>query len=300
MRVPGKSKAGPHLERRGRYWKGTFTAMASPCEVLCRGSQTEAAAAMRLSVAEARRIEDKFSRYRDDNIVAAINNSRGRPVRVDSETGRLLGFADQCYELSGGAFDITSGVLRKAWVFDGSDTLPDADRVKDLLPLVGWPKAEWSPPFFTLPEGMQVDFGGLGKEYAADRIAEMLAKTSNASYLVNLGGDIRATGRKPSNPWSVGVEQSDREGQAVHAVRISAGALATSGDTRKFVENQGVRYGHILDPSTGWPVVEGPHSVTVRANTCIEAGVMATLAMLQGSQAEAFLEAQGVRFWCQR
>jgi thiamine biosynthesis lipoprotein len=274
--------------------------MASPCEVLCRGSQTEAAAAMRLSVAEARRIEDKFSRYRDDNIVAAINNSRGRPVRVDSETGRLLGFADQCYELSGGAFDITSGVLRKAWVFDGSDTLPDADRVKDLLPLVGWPKAEWSPPFFTLPEGMQVDFGGLGKEYAADRIAEMLAKTSNASYLVNLGGDIRATGRKPSNPWSVGVEQSDREGQAVHAVRISAGALATSGDTRKFVENQGVRYGHILDPSTGWPVVEGPHSVTVRANTCIEAGVMATLAMLQGSQAEAFLEAQGVRFWCQR
>ena len=83
-------------------------------------------------------------------------------------------------------------------------------------------------------------------------------------------------------------------------MNITRGALATSGDSRRYILRDGVRYGHILDPRSGWPVREAPRSVTVAAATCTEAGMLATLAMLEGPAAESFLAEQGVRYWVAR
>ena len=110
--------------RQGAYWQGRFKAMASPCEILVEVQQeTEARLLCEAAEAEARRIEQKFSRYRDDNIVFRINQG-GDDIRVDDETARLLDYAQHCYEISEGWFDITSGVLRRAWQFKPGARIP--------------------------------------------------------------------------------------------------------------------------------------------------------------------------------
>jgi thiamine biosynthesis lipoprotein len=283
-------------------WAGGFSAMASPCEILVDARERAVAARLvAMARAEALRIEGKFSRYRDDSVVHEIHHSRGGPVRVDEETAALLDFADRCHRLSGCRFDVTSGVLRRVWRFDGSDRLPDAAAVAALRPLVGWEKVRWTRPTLVVPDGMEIDLGGIGKEYAVDRVHALLAAATEAAFLVNFGGDLRASGPRSGHlPWRVGVDDPRAEGAPVRVVELQRGALATSGDARRFLERDGVRYSHILDPETGWPVAGAPRSVTVAAPTCTEAGMLATFAMLRGPEAEAFLDAEGVRHWCIR
>jgi thiamine biosynthesis lipoprotein len=115
--------------------------------------------------------------------------------------------------------------------------------------------------------------------------------------LINFGGDLRANRAPPSGPWQVGIERPDTDRQASLLLDLEHGALATSGDSRRYLSRDGKRYGHILDPRTGWPVQDAPRSVTVAASSCTEAGLLATLALLHGAGARAFLEAQEVRYW---
>jgi thiamine biosynthesis lipoprotein len=250
-----------------------------------------------LAALEARRVECKYSRYRDDSVVAWIHRQRGQAGVVDPETASLMDFAQQCFEMSGGAFDITSGILRRAWQFDGSDRVPDPHSVEQLLPLIGFEKLQWRSPALLLPQGMELDFGGIGKEYAVDRAYDLLAAQSIDPFLVNFGSDLRANRRPPHGPWQVGIERPDTDRAAAMLLALEHGALATSGDSRRFLLKEGIRYGHILDPRTGWPVANAPRSVTVAASSCTEAGLLATLAMLEGAGAGAFLENQGVRHW---
>ena len=296
------------LEYKDDHWVGRFMAMASPCEILI-DSNDEQLAAQLLQAArdEALRIEYKFSRYRQDNITFQINQSHGQAVEVDEETASLLDYAQQCYEISDGMFDVTSGVLRQAWNFDGSDRIPSQPQIDSLLKNIGWPKIDWQRPIVRVPVGMEIDLGGIGKEYAVDRTALLLAQMAPISVLVNFGGDLMTTtARRNGQGWIVGIEDpamfKKKKSKTLTRTEFELlqGGIATSGDTRRFLLKNGVRYSHILDPRTGWPVKNAPHSVTVAAGTCTEAGILATLAMLHGRQAESFLKAQEVRFWCQR
>ena len=275
--------------------------MASTCEVHVDTAKREDAARVLASVAaEAFRIEAKFSRYRADNIVHAINTAGGRPVTVDDETARLIDYAAELFTLSGGKFDITSGVLRRIWRFDGSDRVPTQEQISQARTLVGWRRVRWQRPLIALEPGMEIDFGGIGKEYAVDRAAALAAPLTE-HCLLNFGGDLRALGPHANGrPWQVGIEAVDRLSTASRVVDVYRGGVATSGDSRRYLLKDGRRYGHILDPTTGESVVEAPRSVTVVADTCSQAGMLATLAMLQGNAAEAFLNAQGVRYWCYR
>lgn len=297
-----QEQLSPTLERCDGYWRGRFRAMASPCEVLLETeSESEAAALTRAAAREAWRIERKFSRYRTDNVIHAINNSNGGPVEVDAETARLLDFAERCHRLSDGLFDVTSGILRKAWTFDGSDRLPAEGEIRELLKHIGWEKTDWSPPRFTLPAGMQIDLGGIGKEYAVDRVAALLGSRQAGAVLVNFGGDLCASGpRRDRRPWLTGIENPEQPEAAAGALELWQGGLATSGDSRRYLYKDGRRYSHILNPKTGWPVEDAPRSVTVAAPTCTEAGMLASLASLRGRGAESFLDAQDVKYWCLR
>lgn len=290
------------LEQVNGQWHGRFTAMASPCEIMARDADRATLEKLTaLACAEARRIEHKFSRYRDDSVVARINAGGLAPVPIDEETYRLLQYADQLHQLSDGLFDITSGVLRRAWKFDGSDRVPLPAQVAELLPLIGWSRVRWSRDGILLAPGMQLDFGGIGKEYAVDRALALLQAEFVGPLLVNFGGDIAAgaaPGSAAGHEWSVGIEAVD--GGQLAALRLRVGGIATSGDARRFLLRDGVRYGHILDPRTGWPVPGTPRSVTVIARSCVEAGTLSTLAMLQGPDAEAFLAGQDRAHWIQR
>jgi thiamine biosynthesis lipoprotein len=276
----------------------SFTAMANPCEVLLPSMGFDAALAIgTVAAEEAWRIEKKYSRYRDDSVVTWIHEHRAAPVEVDEETASLIDFAKQCFDLSQGLFDITSGVLRRAWKFDGSDRIPEPAAIESLLTLVGFDKVQWQSPRLLLPAGMELDFGGIGKEYAVDRAYSLLAAREKAPFLINFGGDLRAN-RPPSHgPWRVGIERPDTDREATMVLDLEHGALATSGDSRRYLLKDGIRYGHILHPGTGWPVPGSPRSVTVAASSCTEAGLLSTVALLHGFEAQAFLEEQGVRYW---
>jgi thiamine biosynthesis lipoprotein len=287
------------VEGRGEYLVAVvFSAMASPCELLLPTMNHEAAMAIgAVAAQEAWRVEKKYSRYRDDSVTAWIHKNRGAKIAVDEETASLLDFARQCHELSDGLFDVTAGVLRQAWNFDGSDRLPDPAAVERLLPWVGFGKLEWRSPHLLLPAGMELDFGGMGKEYAVDRAYELLAAGIEVPFLVNFGGDLRANRPPAQGAWQIGVERPDTERQAMMLLELQHGALATSGDSRRYLIKDGVRYSHVLDPRTGWPVPNAPRSVTVAASSCTEAGLLSTLALLRGDRAKEFLEEQGVRHW---
>lgn len=219
-------------------------------------------------------------------------------MSVDEETAHLLDYAATCYEMSGGMFDITSGVLRRAWRFDGSDRVPAEASVADLLRHVGWDRVAWGDRTLTMPAGMEIDLGGIGKEYAVDRASNLIAADIPDAFVVNFGGDLFASGaRRGGRPWGIGLDDPERTGQAAIArIQLSQGGLATSGDAHRFVLYQGKRLGHILNPRTGWPIDGAPRSVTVIAPTCVEAGTLSTLAYLQGPGAKRFLEAEGVQF----
>lgn len=270
--------------------------MGGPCELLIETRRhAEAQQATDIASAEVWRIEQKFSRYVSGNIIDQINRYTERPVRLDSETAGLIDFAHVLHELSEGLFDITSGVLRRAWTFDGSSNVPRRDAVAALLPLVGLEKISWQAPYLKLPDGMQIDLGGIGKEYAVDRVAGMLRADISSSCLVNFGGDLAVSqSRRDQNSWRVGVAGSQKR------IALMQGALATSGDAHRFLLCKGRRYSHILNPRTGWPVDHAPHSITVLGDSCTQAGMLSTLAMLKGAGAEAFLDAEGVTYWCER
>ncbi len=294
----------PVLTREQNHWSGKFSAMACPCEVLIENTTaSDARTIVDAVAASAWRIEQKFSRYRDDNVVHVINNSNGLPVVVDEETARLLDFAAALTALSDGRFDITSGVLRKAWSFDGSDRVPPQQQIEILLGNVGWHKVTWNPATLELQlqPGMQIDFGGIGKEYAVDNAVRLAqSHAPGLSCLINFGGDVAVlNSRRDRQPWLVGIESSARPGTAQQVVQLKQGALATSGDARRYILCNGQRYSHILDARNGWPVRDAPRSITVAAETCTQAGTLTTLAMLQGSGAEEMLRTSGMKYWIQ-
>lgn len=273
--------------------------MGSACEVVLAAPQKKIAEDMaKLAVEEVLRIERKYSRYTSDSIIAKINQEAGRSkVQCDDETWSLFQFATQLYEKSEGLFDITSGVLRQAWDFKKS-AVPTAQKLEALKPLMGWHQVVMQDRSIALPlMGMEVDFGGFGKEYAADRAAQVLSEKGVAHGYVNLAGDMRFIGPKPSGePWMIGIQDPRQRNEVVATLPMSQGGLATSGDYERYFELNGDRYCHVLNPLTGWPVGHW-RTVSVTAPLAVLAGCTATIAMLKEVEGVAFLEAAGFDYF---
>lgn len=281
-----------------------FAAMGSRCEIrLYAPSEESAAVCARAAINDVLRLEMKYSRYRDDSVTATINHvaAAGSAIDVDEETATLLDYAGTCYEQSGGLFDLTSGVLREVWSPDRRE-LPDMDMLQRLLARVGWNKLRWQRPRLAFGmSGMEIDFGGVVKEYAADRAAVICAEAGFRHGVVDLGGDIKIFGPHPDgSPWSVGI-QHPRVADAVMAtLDLSYGAVATSGDYERFLEIDGERYCHILSPRTGMPV-HGLASVSVAAEECVVAGSATTIAMLMEQRGPEWLREVGLpHVWMDR
>jgi FAD:protein FMN transferase len=279
----------------------TFRAMAAENEVQVHSTdEAFARAAAARAIDEVARIEAKYSRYRDDSVVSRINANAGRQaVPIDAETRDLLAYADACFRQSEGLFDPTSGVLRRAWRFD-AQRVPSDSELASVLPLIGWERVELLQGSVRLPvAGMELDFGGFGKEYAVDRAALALRDAGACAAMVNLAGDLAILGPQPDgSPWRVGIRHPRRDDTLIASLPVSSGAIATSGDYERFIEIDGERHCHVLDPRTGRSA-RGIQSVTVHAPSCLVAGSASTIAMLKGADAGlAWLRSLGLPFLC--
>lgn len=250
------------------------------------------------AINEVRRIEQKYTRYQPDSVVSRINTAAGLEwIECDDETHSLFNYADTLFQLSDGLFDITSGVLRRAWDFK-TPVLPSREQLGPLLGLIGWPQVEREDQRIKLPRaGMEIDFGGFGKEYAVDRVAALLVGNGIKHGYVNLGGDLRTIGPKPNGEdWVMGIQDPRDPGAVIASIPITAGALATSGDYERFFELNGQRYCHVISPRTGCPVGFW-RSVSVLAPLSITAGTYTTIAMLKEADGLAWLENCGMAYF---
>jgi thiamine biosynthesis lipoprotein len=281
-----------------RHFALAFRAMGSPCELqIYAPNDAQAQRALRLVQAEVERLEAKYSRYREMSILSRINHcAGGMPIEVDTETAALLNFAAQAHAQSGGLFDPTSGALRRLWDFR-TGQCPEPAALEHLLPCIGWDKLNWNPPQIGLPAGMELDFGGFVKEYAADAALAILRQADFRHGLLNLGGDVAVLGPHPNGaPWQIGVRHPRRPEQAIAQIPLHQGGLASSGDYERFFVRNGQHYCHILNPKTGWPV-QGYAAVSVVAPACLLAGVASTVAMLLApAQASQWLEETGLAY----
>ncbi len=280
-----------------QYYRSVFKAMGTPCEVqLYAQGENEARQAAETVIADVQRLEACYSRYKDDSFLSEINRvaAMGGTITVDEETASLLDYAVTCYQQSDGLFDITSGILRRAWRFD-QGKLPSQSLIDSLLAKVGWHKVSWQRPVLTFSvPGMEIDFGGIVKEYAVDRAATLCYEQGIRHGVINLGGDIKVIGPRADNsPWRVGIRHPREQDALLDSLELYEGALASSGDYERCIRVDGVRYGHVLNPKTGWPV-RHLAAVSVVGDFCVVAGSAATIAMLKEKEGVSWLNDLGL------
>ena len=285
-----------------KHYQHHFQAMGSPCQLqLFVKNKQMAKRAVQTVIKEIQRQEAKYSRYLDDSFLSEINRNAGdvKGIRVDTETAALLDYADNCYQQSEGLFDISAGVLAKAWDFK-RNRLPEKSLVESLLKRVGWDKIQWRSPYLYLPKGMALDFGGIVKEYAVDTAVGLCQQQGITSGLIELGGDVRAIGAMPEGQaWQIGIAHPRKPKQLLTHLQLYSGAIASSGDYERYIEVDGQRYCHILNPKTGYPIdSQYLHSVTVIAEHCVVAGSLATIAQLKQADGKAWLAQSGCDYIC--
>ncbi|MCB1741531.1 MAG: FAD:protein FMN transferase [Gammaproteobacteria bacterium] len=280
-----------------RSYRFRFKAMGSPCEIRLYAPNAKTARAIQAAgMADIDRLEGRYSRFDRYSLLSEINRvaAQGGSLCVDPETAALLDYARTCHEQSDGLFDITTGALQRLWRSD-ADGLPEADMVQRLRERVGWQHLCWNPPRLSFDRpGLELDLGGIVKEYAADHAAATCRDHGAEHGLVNLGGDIRVIGPHPDGtPWSVAVAHPRQANSAWRRVSLSSGAIASSGDYARCRVVNGVRYGHLLNIRTGWPT-RHLAAVTVMAEHCVVAGSASTIAMLKDQDGPRWLGELGV------
>lgn len=237
------------------------------------------------------------STYDPDSELSRFNASdrTGAWQKVSTETATVVAYALSVAEQSGGAFDPTVGPVVNLWGFGPGDSIdrpPSDAAIADALAAVGYAgaTARASPPALRKSQAATyIDLSAVAKGYGVDAICEVVADSGYEAFMVEIGGEVRATGRKPSGAaWRIGVERADEPlrfaggSRLQEVVPLKDRALATSGDYRNYFEHDGVRYSHTIDPRTGRPVTHAGATVSVCTETCMEADALATALLVLG------------------
>lgn len=262
-----------------------FNAMGCPCRVSVSGNDKKSLDyAGKLAYKECLRLDRKYSRFIDTSLINTINQSAGtnKAFNLDSETAALIDFAFEAYQLSEGLMDITIAPLIRLWDFHQA-TLPDQPTVEIAKKTVGLDKITWKDGQITIPKGMSIDLDGIVKEYAADRMIQLINQAGVSDALVNLGGDIRAIGSEHSNKtgWNVSISDPENPEKALRTITLVNQALATSGTLERGFERDGTWYTHIINPLTAYPIEQTYSSLSVIHDHCIIAGMFATIALIK-------------------
>lgn len=280
------TRSSSHTDANG-FCKLTFTAMSTTCRVHFRIMNPSHAAQFRTEILRwVAWFESRYSRFIEDSLIGQINNAAGEHwVDVDPESDALFNLCNEMVFFTRGVFDPTALPLLRLWNWKQSPaTLPDEKAIAAARELVGWRKVQRRKGAIFLPRaGMCLDLGGIGKEYAVDRVVTMALEHGINDVLVDFGQDVRVHGQSPERgAWHIGLEDARNPGRCWTGVAVNDHAVATSGDyIRRFVIN-GRRYGHIIDPRNGQPVDNGALAVSVIAPNCTFAGILSTAAFILG------------------
>ena len=243
--------------------------------------------------------EKVFSRTVNGSDVWRINHGEGSPVRVCGDTAELLAMALDICEKSGGALDITIAPASDLWDFKADEPeIPDSGELSSAAKLVDYTKLKLEGDMVTLPAGMAIDLGAVAKGYIADKAAEYLKEKGVESAILNLGGNVVALGCKPDGrEWSIGIQDPEKEnGKSGYSVMVADKSVVTSGIYQRGFDKDGVRYHHILDSATGWPVQNGLASVTIITGSSALADAMSTACFVLGrDKGMSFAEKMGVQ-----
>lgn len=267
----------------------TFHAMGTLCRVsLVEPSRAAANAYLDQLLNRIADFEAKYSRFLDDSLISRINAAAGMNwVEVDEETDHLLNLCGDMFFFTGGAFDATSLPLVRLWNWKANPpVVPAIDQVCEARQLVCWGNVQRrkGSVFLSRP-GMCLDFGGIGKEYAVDMAALMASQFGIEHLLIDFGQDIRVLGRPPGKPaWHIGLENPTSPGSCWGSVAATNHAVASSGDYLRCFTQNGRRYGHIIDPRSGYPVDNSCLAVSVVAPNCTLAGILSTTAFILGAK----------------
>ncbi len=271
------------------FYKLSFQAMSTVCRVHFRSLNPTLARDFQSEVLRwVAWFEARYSRFIASSLISRINLAAGREwVDVDPETDALLNLCQEMVFFTSGVFDPTSMPLLRLWNWKANPPrVPAEDAIRAARELVGWRKIQRRPGAIFLPrEGMCLDLGGIGKEYAVDRVLTLGLQRGIDNLLVDFGNDVRVHGEPPEKgAWHIGLEDPKQPGRCWTGVAVTNHAVATSGDYVRHFLHQGRRYGHIVDPRTGYPVQNGSLSVSVIAPHCTVAGILATAAFVLGAK----------------
>jgi len=264
---------------------GTICELQFVCEDGGRARRFESAAVAWVAAFEAR-----YSRFRPDSLVSRINAAAGAGVwiPVDSEMEHMLNFCASLHFMTKGVMDVTATPVLRLWDYKAAvPRIPSAAEISSALRLVGWAKVQRAHGKVRLPEaGMELDFGGWGKEYAVDAVAALARAHGLDDILVDFGHDMMAFGAPPGKPgWHIGLENpSDPAGPCKGSLAATNVGVACSGDYLRGFSIEGKRFGHIVNPATGWPVANGCRQVTVVAPSCLLAGALSTAIFILGPE----------------
>lgn len=226
-----------------------------------------AEAALTLSENRIKKLDALWSVTDENSDIYKVNQNGGIPTEIQEETAEILQFALDMANQTNGALDPTISPVVTAWGFiSGEYHIPTEEELADLLQNIDYEKVLLEENFVTLPDGMQLDLGAVGKGYTGDVIAELLKEQGVTSALLDIGGNIQMVGRKPDGSrWRLGIQNPFGEG-SLGVLESEDGAVVTSGNyERYFIGVDGKQYGHIIDPSTGYPAESGLVSVSIIA-----------------------------------
>ena len=285
----------------------SFKAMGSPCEIrLFSDSDKNTDALFDKLSQNIQQLESKYSRFIKDNFLYKVNQAglTGKSYPVDNEFIQLLEYANTCYQQSDGLFDITSSPLQKLWSKSvrkqHNFALPSEEETQTAKDRMGWQYIHWDNSTLYFDKiGMELDFGGIVKEYAADRAASICISENCHSGIIDLGGDIHIIGPHPNGePWRIDIRhpQGNEPEDSMGGFSINHGGLASSGSYERFVELEGQRYCHLVSPKTGRPI-ESMAAVSVVADQCVIAGSVCTIAMLKDKEGPEWLKSVGVQHY---
>lgn len=239
------------------------------------------------AIAEITRIEKMISSWDPNSQTSEINRNAGiHPVKVDKELFDLISRSIAISKLTDGAFDISYASMDKIWKFDGSMTeKPSPEAIQKSVEKVGFENIILDPKnqtVFLKHEGMKIGFGAIGKGFAADITKQLLMGKGVTAGIINASGDMNTWGKRPDGTdWSVAITNPMNKNNAFALLPLKQGAVVTSGDYEKYVEFNGVRYAHIINPKSGYPAT-GIISVTVFAPSAELADALATSIFVMG------------------
>ena len=248
------------------------------------------------ATAELKNVERKFSNYLPESEISKINRMAGIDyVSVSEEVSGLIKTALKISRQSEGAFDPTVGPLLEAWGFKKHIALfPSDEKIREVLNLTDWDKVVVeSGKVKLLKKGMELDLGGIAKGYAVDKAVSMLKSSGIDNAIVEAGGDLYCLGSGvDSKGWKIGIRDPRNDNVIIAAINITDKGVATSGNYENYFMHKGVRFSHIIDPRTGYPVQGSAASVTVVSSECAVSDAWATaLSVLGWQKAQGIVEA---------